>query len=299
MLQDFTGFTYKNRHSIRDLNIYRVSNGSRYDFQLTPNPTDKSMEIPGNDGMYYFNSYYKSKEFQINIAFDKLSEQNLRELRQLFNSKEVGDFIFDETPYKTYSAKVSRAPDIKAICFIEKINGIEQRVYKGEGTISFICFNPYAHTPSKLWTLDDSNQFILSELDGKVLSNYNDLYYTNKLEWQAAADLLPQPNTDAVNYVKNNGELPAPFKVELDNITLGENGTGKTLSVGQVSIIVEEACSNFCWDSYTGMVSGEINSERRAIKHSGNPCGTIPNNKEEISLVGLDSSNIKYDFWYY
>jgi hypothetical protein len=32
MLQDFAGFTYKNKHSIRDLNIYRVSNGSRYDF---------------------------------------------------------------------------------------------------------------------------------------------------------------------------------------------------------------------------------------------------------------------------
>jgi hypothetical protein len=33
-------------------------------------------------------------------------------------------------------------PDFKSICFIDKETG--QRVYKGDGKLSFICYYPYA-----------------------------------------------------------------------------------------------------------------------------------------------------------
>ena len=71
---DFIGFTYNKLHSIRDLGIYRVSNGSRYDNQIAPTLTENTMDIPGNDGMYFFGTYHKQKTFSINIAFDSMTE---------------------------------------------------------------------------------------------------------------------------------------------------------------------------------------------------------------------------------
>jgi hypothetical protein len=49
-----------------------------------------------------------------------------------FGDKEIHDLIFDETPYKVYSAKVTGTATIKHIPFAE---GNTNRLYKGEGTI--------------------------------------------------------------------------------------------------------------------------------------------------------------------
>lgn len=134
---DFIGFTYNGKHSLRDLNIYRTSSGSRYELGLLPTLTDKTAEVSGADGTYFFNTYHKQKQFTVNFAFDSLTESQLRQLKILFAGKEVYDFSFDETPYIVYSAKVTGAPSIKAICFDEKDTGSEttKRIYKGEGTV--------------------------------------------------------------------------------------------------------------------------------------------------------------------
>jgi phage-related protein len=50
--------------------------------------------------------------------------------------------IFDEYPYKTYSAKVTGQASLKHIVFELE----EGRVYRGEGTIQFTCYYPYAHS---------------------------------------------------------------------------------------------------------------------------------------------------------
>ena len=47
---DFIGFTYNGKHSMRDFNIYRTSDGSRYNDNLVPSMTDKTADIPGGDG---------------------------------------------------------------------------------------------------------------------------------------------------------------------------------------------------------------------------------------------------------
>lgn len=141
--QDFVGFTYNGYHSIRDLNIYRTSNGSRYDENLTATMTDKTADVPGGDGQYYFGTQFKNRTFNISYAFDALSESGLTKLKEVFRGDGVHDLIFDETPYKVWSAKVTGTAQIKHICFEE--NG--ERRYKGEGSITFTCYYPFAHTP--------------------------------------------------------------------------------------------------------------------------------------------------------
>jgi hypothetical protein len=62
-------------------------------------------------------------------------------LKAHFGDKQIHDLIFDETPYKVYSAKVTGTATIKYIPFAE---GDTNRLYKGEGTIQFTCYYPFA-----------------------------------------------------------------------------------------------------------------------------------------------------------
>jgi hypothetical protein len=54
--------------------------------------------------------------------------------------------IFDEMPFKKYYAKVTGSASIKHIPFAE---GATNRVYKGEGSIQFTAYDPYAYSVKK------------------------------------------------------------------------------------------------------------------------------------------------------
>lgn len=148
---DFTGFYFKNHHS-SEFGITRVSNGSRYQENLLPTSEDYTTDIPGSDGQYNFGSNYKTKEFNLSFAFDNVSELQIRKMRGWLSKKEtpvseeMGDLVFDETPYKRYVVKTTGDPQLNYICFEEtdKETGKIKRVYKGEGTVNFTCYNSYA-----------------------------------------------------------------------------------------------------------------------------------------------------------
>lgn len=139
---DFIGFTFNGRHS-SELGIIRTSDGSRYNSELLPSFNDNTVAVPGGDGTYYFGSYYNQKPFPIQFATDELDEVQFRQLRQWLGDKGIHDLIFDEAPYKVYSAKIAAVPNFNYICFDE---GTNHRTYKGEGTIQFVCYYPFARS---------------------------------------------------------------------------------------------------------------------------------------------------------
>lgn len=293
---DFMGFTYNGVHSIRDLQVYRVSDGSRYTFDLVPAITDKTMDIPGNDGMYFFNSYHKQRQFSINIAFNHLTETNLRKLRQLFNGKTVGELIFDELPFKAYAAKITGTPTIKAICFDEETSEGSrtlERIYKGEGTIQFTCYLPYAYTPNWCWTIEEGTEdhFITMDIDGRLESGYkNNGAYPTFNEWIGAAGLRDSVLKEG--HYCNYGDVPAPFTVELDNVPAGTE-----IVVGSNKITTVSSCSKLKWDSRTGLVLGD----NVPIDYVGNSCGAIPADEigVDFTTTGGDNATLDYKFWYY
>lgn len=202
---DYIGFTFNGFHS-SELGIVRVSNGSRFDESLLPTIQDKTVQIPGRDGMYLFGSYYTQKQFNISYAFDTLTEEQLAQIKRVFGDKKIHDLTFDEAPYKTYQAKATGSASIKYIPFSE---GEKNRVYKGEGTIQFTAYNPFAICKHKY---------------------LNDKYYEdfgNKEEWKGAAGLLPENNG---KFDTNNGSnvwLYNPGDKETDFVlTLNFNNDG-------------------------------------------------------------------------
>ena len=215
---DYIGFTFNGVHS-SDLGIMRVSDGSRYNDNLLPTIQDKTVQAPGRDGTYFFGSYYTQRVFNISFVFDGLTEGQLKRVQAVFGDKKIHDLIFDEAPYKAYRAKVTGSATIKYIPFGQ---GTTNRVYKGEGSIQFTAYDPYARSVHK------------------YLNEYNN---TNKDEWKDAANLLAsQDNYDKIdgNRIKlynpgvkdsdfiltlnfdGYGKIPAGgIKVEKDGINLG------------------------------------------------------------------------------
>lgn len=116
MKGDFIGFKF-NGISNEELGIVRVSSGDRYDDVLLPEFEDKTIDIPGNDGQYYFNSDFNQKTFTINIAFDSLTEEELRKVKNTFSTKEIVPLVFEDRPYVTYYGKISNPPEFHYVCF--------------------------------------------------------------------------------------------------------------------------------------------------------------------------------------
>ena len=211
---DYVGFTFNGIHS-SSLGIVRTSDGSRFNENLLPTIQDKTVQVPGGDGMYHFGSFYTQRQFNISYAFDSLTEEQLAKIKEVFGDKKIHELIFDESPYKAYKAKVTGSASIKHIPFGE---GKTNRVYKGEGSIQFTAYNPYGYSVKK------------------YLNQYNN---SNKNEWKDAAGLLEvQEKYDTIdgNQIKlyNPGVKETDFVLSLKF----ENGV---IPAGQIYISVDGA----------------------------------------------------------
>lgn len=199
---DYMGFTYNGIHSSA-LGIVRVSDGSRFVEDLLPAMQDKTVPVPGGDGTYYFGSYYTQKIFKVSFAFDSLTEEQLQNLKRHFSDKKIHDLIFDETPYKVYSAKVTGIATLKYIPFAE---GVTNRIYKGEGNIQFTCFEPFARCRYK--TLEECQE------------------NSNWEEWILASRIAYlDENGEYVESAGNFGDMPISFKLTISgsgSITIGD-----------------------------------------------------------------------------
>ena len=157
---DFLGFTLGDIHS-STLNITRVSNGDRYEDNLIPTFKDSTLEVPGGDGTYYFNTLYSQRTFTIDFAYDNLHDEDIRALRQILSFKGIKQLIFDEYAYKKYMVKCAAPPSLKYICFDEY--GV--RIYKGEGSISLVAYYPFAIGVTPIVLNNIQNTFVSNEGD--------------------------------------------------------------------------------------------------------------------------------------
>lgn len=256
-MSDFIGFTYCGLHSFTDLQIVRTSNGSRYNENLLPAFQDVTASVPGRDGQLYWESFYSNKTWNVPIAFDSLTEIKFRALRQAFDAKKEGWLIFDELPFKKYWAKVQTPPQLNYICFDDPETG--GRVYKGEGTITFVAYDPYAHSVYK------------------YLEDYSAASYPNKAEWSAASGMLAEKGTyDRTNAqiitVYNAGDIEADWKAYFPISSSGSSLTSLQLKSGNTvigtmgfSTITRQDSDDtyMCINSRTNLIEGckKVNGE--------------------------------------
>lgn len=217
---DFTGFTLGGIHS-SNLNILRISDGSRYNENLLPTFQDKTVQIPGGDGTYYFYSNYTQRQISINIAYDSMTEQNMRELRQLLGTKDFLTLKFDETPYKEYIVRPQGQPQLKYICF-DTPDG--QRVYKGEGTIQLIAYFPFAKSIYKF--LNESTDSNKDEWSNSNVLPTSATYATN-----SSYNEFYNVSSQKITRVINTGDLDTDFI-----LTFTLDTTKTQFDLGQIQI---------------------------------------------------------------
>ena len=199
VLKDFIGFRYGQVHT-DDLNLVVVSSSDRYQKNLLPDPKDYVLNVDGVEGQYYFGQTFGTREFNCNVAFDSVDEMTWRKISQLFSTDKLQDLVFDELPYKTYKAKLKSKPEFKFICFTDRDTG--ERVYKGEGTLNFICYFPYAF---------GFNKYIVRAADYYNITPPETIIKTHtKSEHEYADNLLEAKDKHTKDYynVVNNSNEP-------------------------------------------------------------------------------------------
>lgn len=167
----YLGFWFNGHHS-SEFNIVRVSTSNRYSEDMSPDIKDIVVERPGGDGSYYFGSTYQPKNFTINFAFDSMTEEEYQQYNIWVNNKKPAKFSFDEwnetwdKVTKYYMAKISSNATLKFVCFDEQ----GQRVYKGEGSLTFNCQFPFI-IEEKI--SEDGSIKIDSELSSPVIITFD------------------------------------------------------------------------------------------------------------------------------
>ena len=154
---EFIGFSIDGIQS-SELGIIRTSNGSRFDENLLPTFQDKTVQVPGGDGTYYFGTYFTQRPKPISIAYDHLTESQKNRLVQLLSDRKIHKLVFNEAPQKTFLVRVNGTPNLKFVPFDEyyyQVNGggtselSVRRIYKGEGTLGFVSYKPFAQSTFK------------------------------------------------------------------------------------------------------------------------------------------------------
>lgn len=306
---DFIGFSF-NGYRSEDLGIIRVSDGSRYDEDLLPTSQDKTVQVPGGDGFYYFGSDYTQRQFSINIAFDELTEAQFRKLQQVFGTKELGKLIFDERPYKYYMVK-SRDPQLKYICF-GKEGG--PRIYKGEGALTFTAYYPFAKSVFKFLekTQKEGKEVYVLQ---STYSNIEEWAEASGMKAQGTLDKVPKNPTGGVYSISvyNAGDLEADFILKFNgapnsamNIELSQqNVAGKKGFLNLKKFDLKGTDTGFQINTKTNLIEGFNTKGLTGILYNENIIQgdffKIPPQKErlKISVTGATPIEIMYDYIYY
>jgi hypothetical protein len=144
-------------------------------------------------------------------VFTEMSEDTIKQLKDIWNKNQLYRLIFDESPHKYYMVKVDKLTSIKHLAF-ERNN---VRYYNGELTFSFMSYFPYAL--SRFSNLNDNEITKLpNELRG-YWENLNDLP-----EQKATIDINGNFGTLEIY---NFGDLPALFTLNLKTTLPAQNIT--------------------------------------------------------------------------
>lgn len=291
---DFLGFTFAGIHS-STLNITRTSDGDRFDEEVIPEIRDITVEVPGKDGDYYFGSTYGPRTFEVSIAYDNMTEEQLKALRKLYGRKQIGELIFDERPYKKYLAKIESPISLSYICFDEPnytwepiqtgyneyvkgiggrdferkvYDGTTRRIYKGEGKITFVCYFPFAKSAFKVLEGTDADS------DWAVSSGImTAAAYTNIDKYNSA--------NNTIN-VYNAGDVPTGFRLYLPSgaasheLTLSYSINGSVIAQLTIDEMTLKGNDNgFLIDTDSGLIVGVLSF---SLDQNGNAAYTTSGN---------------------
>lgn len=142
----FLGFTFDGK-ALEDFGFAVVFQGDRLSSDLQPNFSNATSSIPGRDGMLYWGTEINGRTVPVTIATDRATSRQIANLKQWLRPGNMGEVIFNETPYCKGYAIIGNTSTFNFVPFscTLTINGktFHDTLYKGDATISFFFPDPY------------------------------------------------------------------------------------------------------------------------------------------------------------
>lgn len=214
---------------------------------ILPAVNQRTVEVPGRDGLYDFGNKIGTRKIEVDYTIIAIDEVDLRSrVREFANWLYYDDakpLVINDEPDKTYYAKVAGNTELDEILHI------------GQGTVQFICYDPYAYGVDK--TVD------LTQGEITTAENTGDTPVFPKLHFE-----FTQPTTE---FAIVSGERYMYFGAPA-NVDTHTGAPKRTL-------VLSDDCSSTA--SYTagigvdgGDIDGSFTSDGNVIKCSDYGTGT-------------------------
>ncbi|OPX86830.1 MAG: Phage tail protein [Pelotomaculum sp. PtaB.Bin104] len=122
---------------------YLIENNVHH--SILPPLAHRSLFVPGRVGVYDFGVYVGSREIAVDVTVTGNSQAELRtKVRSIASwlyTENLAPLVFSDEPDKTYYARVSGNTDLEQIAAVS------------QGTITFVCPDPFAEGASYSQTL--------------------------------------------------------------------------------------------------------------------------------------------------
>lgn len=318
-------------HWASEFNLVAVTSGDRYSPPVFGSVNANTTTVAGKTGVYKWKTQIGEKNIIINVAFDRLTMQDVNKIQKWLNPKEVKKLVLSEQPDRFYWCSISSDLDFKYLPFENEtivVNGIEvvTGVYKGEMTLNFLCVDNYAYgeyvnyqdveiQPNiKYSDSRDANKIIpwittSNLLNTNSLFNRGDIYLTSFIEAESGNPSTSGISADRAVYLYNAGNQKANLNLKFDYIKPEQNSPitisvyeysfteGRKELVSQVQLEYFENFRPFVelYDGVPGNWQIEINSDLCEIyfRHKTDESKIISLNRfnKEQSFLALADSN--------
>ena len=309
---DFLGFTLGGLHS-SEFGIVRVVGGNRTDLPILPTIKNNSIQIPGLVGSYYMDTDIQSEKESIRIAYDDISETEIREMRAWLGKDGVQDFIFDEYPYKVYKVKITGQPKLNFVCFDNEDE--TARVYKGEGIFQFDFFQPYARALHKEltaypveqypnrheWSESSYLKISLSDAPGydNFVGNICNLYNAGDMDSPLIIPVIEVKDRTGYQIItyRINGEEKGKMVLDMSKLPTQEfirldSSTQLLLGLNKITL----KPSGFIYNN--AIVAGDF-FKVKASKEDVQDIIISPSVNQKISFRQINGFDVDYDYLYY
>ena len=236
---EFLGFTFDGKHS-SEFGLTVVSPGGLYQENMFASFEDKTIQVTGKEGVYYFGTEIRTKDLSVQLAFDHLTSENYRKIKQWLSPKKIGKLIFDERPYKYYWVKISTPPVFSYIPFEEEIEEVLTHVFKGEISISFISHDPYGYCDTSLLSEIEVYDPESGYIKPYVYGNIPGWYMESGLIDYTTENIISAGNTSFTNVAIGNiansaifyncGVIDSPLKFDFEIAAFNNGGTPMMLN---------------------------------------------------------------------
>lgn len=222
MILKFTDLKFGDKWA-SEMNLVAVSTPDRYSSSLTPIFSDQTLNVNGKDGTYYWGTNKQSKSWNVNFAFNNITDSQLKKIVKWLDPKKIDKLIFNQEPFRYCVAKVADAPQFTYVPFETEVTEneitINRTVYKGELVVNFISFSTNSFAVDNYYENIDigPNSEKSTGINGwterSCLLGYSgdEQYETKNIK--IGNSTLDTINTTDTLYIVNSGDIDAPLTV--------------------------------------------------------------------------------------